>query len=355
MKICTVLGARPQFIKAAMVSRALKSQFNEVIIHTGQHYDENMSSVFFDEMQIPQPKYNLGIKSVLHGKMTGMMMEGIEEIILKEKPDALLVFGDTNSTLAGALAAAKLHIKIVHVEAGIRSYNMYMAEEVNRILTDRISNLLCCPTENAVNNLKGEGFDNFKCNYLNTGDVMKDAVLHYSRMASEKSSVIRDYKLDDYILCTLHRAENTNDPQRLSTIVDALNEIHTFSRIILPLHPRTKKTIEALGLKIKFDAIPPQGYFNMLELLKNCKLVITDSGGLQKEAYFVQRPCVTLRDETEWPELVELEANRLAGAKKETIINSVKEMMDKKIPGGLTIYGDGHASAKVADAMKKYL
>jgi UDP-GlcNAc3NAcA epimerase len=357
MKICTVIGARPQFIKAAMVSRALQKHdsFTEVIIHTGQHYDENMSSVFFKEMLIPEPKYNLGIQSLLHGKMTGMMMEGIEQVILKEKPDAVLVFGDTNSTLAGALTAAKLHVKLIHVEAGIRSFNMYMAEEVNRILTDRVSNLLCCPTANAMQNLRNEGFENFDCTFLNTGDVMQDAVLHYSKIAATKSTIIKDLQLGSYILCTLHRAENTNDPQRLSGIIDALNEINSETPIILPLHPRTKKTIEALGLKVHFRVIEPQGYFNMLQLLRNCKLVITDSGGLQKESYFVMKPCVTLRDETEWPELVNIGYNKLAGAGKEKILSSVNEMMDVRLNGSHDMYGDGNAAGKIVDAIKSYL
>ena len=357
MKILTVVGARPQFIKAAAVSRIMKDHqdIHEVILHTGQHYDANMSEVFFREMEIPEPVYNLGIQASLQGEMTGRMIEGIEKIIISEKPDALLVYGDTNSTLAGALAANKLFVKIIHVEAGLRSYNMKMSEEINRILTDRISDLLCCPTANAVRNLESEGFADFNCTYLNTGDVMLDAALFYSQIAETRSTIVRDLNLDDFVLLTFHRAENTNDPRRLSDIVNALNAIHATKRVVLPLHPRTKKTVEALGLKLNMDVIPPVGYFDMIELLKNCKLVVTDSGGLQKEAYFFQKPCVTLRDETEWTELVELGCNNLVGADPELIQSSIFEMLKQKLNFDNELFGGGKASQNIISAIETYL
>ena len=356
-KILTVIGARPQFIKAAALSRAIKThpKIKEVIVHTGQHYDENMSEVFFREMDIPEPAYNLAIQASLQGEMTGRMIEGVEKIILKEKPNALLVYGDTNSTVAGALAAAKLHVDIIHVEAGLRSFNMKMPEEINRILTDRISDLLCCPTPNAVRNLEREGFDRFSCTYLNTGDVMQDAALFYSLLLDEKSTILSEMKLDKFILCTLHRAENTNDTKRLSNIIQALNALHSGIRVLLPLHPRTKKTVEALGLPLKMDFIPPVGYFDMIALLKHCSLVLTDSGGLQKEAYFFSKPCVTLRDETEWTELIDLGCNRLAGADPVAIQSSVYEMLNQKFNFETELFGGGKASHNILSAIEKYL
>lgn len=357
MKVLTIVGARPQFIKSAAVSRELKKHkgITEIVLHTGQHYDNNMSEVFFSEMNIAEPAYNLNVKSALQGEMTGKMIEGIEKAILEEKPDSVLVYGDTNSTLAGAIAASKLFVKLIHVEAGLRSFNMHMPEEINRVLTDRVSDLLCCPTEHAIKNLKAEGFDNFPSNYINTGDVMLDAALYYSEISEEKSGIIKSIGKKDFILCTLHRAENTNDPQRLAGIIDALNTIHKNISIVLPLHPRTKKIVEALGLKLEFDVIPPQGYFDMLELLKHSRLVVTDSGGLQKEAYFFKKACVTIRNETEWQELIDLGCNRLAGSEKEKIISSVKEMLDYNFNVTSMVYGSGHASAAIVSAIEKYL
>jgi UDP-GlcNAc3NAcA epimerase len=356
-KILTVVGARPQFIKAAAVSRAMKghSSLREVILHTGQHYDDNMSEVFFREMDIPEPQYNLGVQASLQGEMTGAMIAGIEKVILDEKPDMLLVYGDTNSTIAGALAASKLFIKIIHVEAGLRSHNMKMSEEINRILTDRISSLLCCPTENAFNNLKLEGFSNFNCTFLNTGDVMQDAALYYSSMLEGRKTIVTEKKLNDFILCTLHRAENTNDPKRLSDIVDALNKIHETNHVVLPLHPRTKKTVEALGLKLNVDIVPPQGYFDMLALLKHCRMVLTDSGGLQKESYFFRKPCVTLRDETEWAELIQIGCNKLVGADNKKIISTVNEMLNQNFNFDTELFGGGIASKNIIAAIEKFL
>lgn len=356
MKILTIVGARPQFIKAAAVSRAIGSNtsMNEVILHTGQHYDDSMSEVFFREMEIPKPIFNLEIRASLHGEMTAQMLTGIEQAIISEKPDAVLVYGDTNSTLAGALAAAKLNIKLIHVEAGLRSFNMAMPEEINRIVTDRISNLLCCPTDHAIANLKSEGFDRMNIAIVKTGDVMQDAAMYYSQRSSKYSTIINDLGLDKYILCTLHRQENTNDPKRLNEIVSAINFINARTPIVLPLHPRTKKTFEALGIIPECKIIPPVGYFDMIELIKGSALIMTDSGGLQKEAYFFSKNCVTLRDETEWVELVENGFNILAGADSKKIISCVEKYLQKDFMSGTELYGGGHASEKIVAAIEKY-
>ena len=331
MKVLTVLGARPQFIKAGTVSREFKKQgIAEVIVHTGQHFDHNMSQVFFDEMEIPQPNYNLGIHSLTHGAMTGRMLEEIEKVIIIEKPNLVLVYGDTNSTLAGALAAQKLSIPVAHVEAGLRSFNMAMPEEANRILTDRISTYLFCPTQVAVANLKKEGFGDFNCHVENVGDVMLDAALYYGKSSTEKSSIISSLKLGgSFALATIHRQENTDKHESLRGIVDALNTINKTMQVVVPLHPRTQKIIGELKLKADFKVIPPVGYFDMVELLKNCSVVLTDSGGLQKEAFFFKKGCVTLRNETEWTELVDNGFNVLVGANKEAIVKGWETMMGK--------------------------
>jgi UDP-GlcNAc3NAcA epimerase len=351
MKILTIIGARPQFIKAAALSRAFleNSEIEEIIVHTGQHFDKNMSDVFFEEMDIPKPKYNLDINSVGHGAMTGRMLEGIEELLLKEKIDVVLVYGDTNSTIAGALAAKKIHIKVVHVEAGLRSFNMQMPEEVNRILTDRISDVLYCPTQTAVDNLKKEGYDNFDIEVVKCGDVMQDAAYFYAEKSEEKSTVIADNKLDNFILCTLHRAENTDDIQRLSAIIDAINEINKQVPVVLPLHPRTRKIIETNNLKLDAKIIDPVGYFDMIEMLKNCEMVMTDSGGLQKEAFFFKKNCVTMRDQTEWIELIENNVNVLAGSDKDKIINEVKRMLTTENNFDIDLYGNGSATKRIAE------
>ena len=353
MKIITIVGARPQFVKAAALSRELKkyNDVEEIIIHTGQHFDDNMSDVFFREMDIPKPKYNLDINSVGHGAMTGRMLEGIEEILMKEKPDLLLVYGDTNSTIAGALAAKKIHIKVAHVEAGLRSFNMNMPEEVNRILTDRISDYLFCPTTTAIKNLAKEGFDDIDCKVINCGDVMQDAANYYALKSEEKSTVVQSLKLDDFILCTLHRAENTDDSTKLKIIAESLNEINQKTPIVLPLHPRTKGKIEKLGIKLKVKTIDPVGYFDMIELLKKCSLVMTDSGGLQKEAFFFKKNCVTLRDQTEWVELIESNVNILAKIDKTVIINSVKSMQYKKSDFTVNLYGNGEACKNIVNEL----
>ena len=356
MKIIAILGARPQFIKAATVSRALKKQnINEIIIHTGQHYDANMSQIFFDEMEIPQPDYNLEISGLNHGAMTGRMLEKIEDVLLKEKPDYVLVYGDTNSTLAGALAAAKLHIPVAHVEAGLRSFEMKMPEEINRILTDRISSILFCPTQTAIKNLEAEGFRNFNCKIEQPGDVMYDAVLHYKAKIENKATVIKSLGLRNgsFVLATLHRAENTNDEKRLREICRAINEINSHTKVILPLHPRTKAFIESLHIKLEATLISPVGYFDMLALLDNCKLVMTDSGGLQKEAYFFSKFCITLRDQTEWVELVETRTNELVGADFSKILNAFKGASSAVFATQPLLYGNGAASELIAESLVK--
>lgn len=384
MKIVTVVGARPQFVKAASVSRAIAehnatitdehSAITEIIVHTGQHYDANMSDVFFEEMRIPKPDYFLEINSLSHGAMTGRMLEKIEDVLVKETPDYVLVYGDTNSTLAGALAAKKLHIKVVHVEAGLRSFNMLMPEEINRILTDRISDILCCPTETSVRNLQNEGFPLPNTQsaahklplIVNTGDVMLDAAMYYAGYSADRSTIIKRFGLLDkpFALCTIHRAENTDNHERLSNIFEALVEICKEMQVVLPLHPRTRKIIESRSSQNKSLIDPsvftnhrsliisdPVGYFDMLELLKHTCLVLTDSGGLQKEAYFFHKPCVTLRDETEWVELVENGVNELAGASSSNILSCCKSMQVKKMVQNQNLYGTGDAGKKIVKVL----
>ncbi|MGY5355996.1 non-hydrolyzing UDP-N-acetylglucosamine 2-epimerase [Wenyingzhuangia sp. IMCC45467] len=307
-KIVTILGARPQFVKAAVLSRVIVeyNEIEEVIVHTGQHYDNNMSMVFFEEMQIPVPKYNLNINGLSHGAMTGQMLAKIEDVLLYEKPDAVVVYGDTNSTLAGALAAQKIGIKVIHIEAGLRSFNMSMPEEVNRIVTDRIANLLLCPTQTAIDNLEKEGFKNHDIKIVNSGDIMKDAVEFYGALSQEKATVIEKHQLqkNEFVLATIHRQENTDDIHALKGIFEGLTAIHQHKKVVMPLHPRTKSILEKQKLNYPITFIEPVGYFDMLALLQNCALVVTDSGGLQKEAFFNKKACVIAREETEWVELV---------------------------------------------------
>ena len=356
MKILTILGARPQFIKAGTVRReiAKHKSIEEVIVHTGQHFDANMSDIFFDEMKIPKPHYNLNINGLSHGAMTGQMIEKIEEIVLKEMPDWVIVYGDTNSTLAGAIIASKLHIKLAHIEAGLRSFNMKMPEEVNRILTDRVSDILFCPTDIAVENLKKEGFPFVTANgqqkIVNVGDVMQDAALFYRQYAKKPENL--DIK-DDFILSTVHRAENTDDINRLKNIFESLDEIAKEIQVILPLHPRTKKILEQNNINPKnITIIEPVGYLEMVWLLDNSKMVITDSGGLQKEAFFFKKPCITLRDETEWVELVDNNFNVLAGASKEKIL---KIFNNHKFNNNfdINLYGNGKASENIIKELIK--
>ncbi len=356
-RILTILGARPQFIKAAAVSRQLSiSHIHEIIVHTGQHFDDNMSNIFFREMAIPSPAYNLNINSLNHGAMTGRMLEQIEEIILKEKPAAVMVYGDTNSTLAGALAAVKLHARVIHVEAGLRSFNMAMPEEVNRILTDRISNLLFCPTQAAINNLKAEGFDRFNCEIIRNGDVMQDSAYFYFDKAKASSNIIGKLGLTNgFILATLHRQENTDNPVNLRQIIDGLNLIHNEVLVVMPMHPRTLKILKNQNITPAFTVIEPLGYFDMLMLINQCKLVMTDSGGLQKEAFFFGKHCITLREQTEWVELVENGFNRLAGTSSDSIYAAFTEMIDKKSNFNIDLYGNGRASVRIAQKLKEWL
>lgn len=349
-KIVTVVGARPQFVKAAALSReiAKHADLQEVIVHTGQHFDEIMSQVFFDEMEIPKPAYQLAINSLSHGAMTGRMLEKIEEVLLIEKPDMLLVYGDTNSTLAGALAAKKLHIKVGHVEAGLRSFNIQMPEEVNRILTDRISNQLFCPTQTAVNNLMNEGYMHLSDAAIHlTGDVMQDAALYYAAKAEIKATTANQFIGQDFVLCTLHREENTNDLSRLRSIVSALEKINETVKVVLPIHPRTRKIMEANNLAANLTIIDPVGYFDMLTLLKHCSLVMTDSGGLQKEAFFFQKFCITMRDQTEWVELINEQVNTLVGANAEAIQKAFDKYYKKPFTSAANLYGGGEACAKI--------
>lgn len=354
IKVVTILGARPQFIKAGSVSRELTKHHNikEVIVHTGQHYDANMSDIFFDEMKIPKPDYFLGIGGNSHGAMTGQMIEKIEAVLLNEQPDWVLVYGDTNSTLAGAIAASKLHIKVAHIEAGLRSFNMNMPEEVNRILTDRISSILFCPTQTAINNLQSEGVDKWQTQVNLSGDVMQDGAIFYKELAEKPV----DLELNgEFLLSTIHRAENTDSVSRLTAIVESLNFIAESISIVLPLHPRTKAKLDALSVKLSpaVKVINPVGYLNMVWLIDNCKLVMTDSGGLQKEAFFFAKPCITLRDETEWVELIEHNFNILVGADKETLISAYNEHVFSK-DFNVDLYGNGLASSHIINALINY-
>lgn len=348
IKIVTIVGARPQFIKAATVSRVIRDNYRnkieEVLIHTGQHYDDNMSKVFFEELDIPLPKYNLEIFGGQHGAMTGRMLGAIEKVLLDEKPDWVLIYGDTNSTLAGALAAAKLHIPVVHVEAGLRSFNMRMPEEINRILSDRVSSLLFCPTEAAVNNLKAEGIT---CGVHSVGDVMYDASRFYRDIARQRSTVLSDLNLFEgrYVLATCHRAENTDMPSRLLGIVNALINIARDMPVILPLHPRTRGLLARHGFEDKLNVlkvVKPVSYLDMIRLEQSAYAIVSDSGGVQKEAYFYGVPCLTTRDETEWVETVESGWNQLVGANEDRITDAYSKLKHPLLQA--QFYGDGRAA-----------
>ena len=357
MKILTVVGARPQFIKAAVVSRAIKGLHNnsltEVIVHTGQHFDKNMSQVFFDELEIPKPDYNLQVSGGSHGKMTGEMLMNIEEIIVNEKPNWVLVYGDTNSTLAGALAAAKLHVPIIHVESGLRSFNMKMPEEINRVLVDRISDVHFCTSNIAVQNLKAEGIQG---KVYNVGDVMYDALLFYnSEKDSKRDKVFYDKFLGGekpYILVTCHRAENTDNKARLENILQALQRITQETAVVYPIHPRTKKLITEYGFGHYLNnviVIDPLSYKDMLWLQKNAKAIVTDSGGMQKEAYFVNVPCITIREETEWVETVEAGANVIVGASVDKIIKNALNPVSNPSNFRRKLYGSGDSGIKIIE------
>jgi UDP-GlcNAc3NAcA epimerase len=352
LKVLTVVGARPQFIKAAAVSREIlkhSGRIEEVMIHTGQHYDPNMSQVFFDELEIPAPRYNLEVSGGNHGVMTGRMLEGIEKIIVDEKPDWLLIYGDTNSTLAGALAASKLHVPVAHVEAGLRSFNMRMPEEINRILADRVSSLLLCPTHVAVENLAREGLTQ---GVHNVGDVMYDVALYYRERARKNSRILEQLGLAEkgFALATCHRAENTDDPVKLGAIVSALAEIAVDMPVVLPLHPRTRKLLQQYGLEHQLAAlsvVDPLPFLDMVALEQAAKVILTDSGGVQKEAFFYEVPCITMRDETEWVETVSLGWNHLTGASFENILQAYSAISELPTEHGNNPYGDGAAAGRI--------
>ena len=358
VKVVTVVGARPQFIKAAAVSRAIRNgaagQVREIIVHTGQHFDDNMSQVFFDDLEIPAPDYSLGVSGGGHGEMTGRMLEGVERVLLAERPDWVLVYGDTNSTLAGALAAVKLHIPVAHVEAGLRSFNRRMPEEINRIVADRISTLLFCPTTTAVKHLRDEGITEgvHQC-----GDVMFDVSLFYRERARARSGVLASLGVEGkrFALATCHRAENADDPARLGAIVSALQEIAREMPVVLPLHPRTRGRISEFGLGDRLAnvrLIEPQSFIDMIALEQAAAVILTDSGGVQKEAFFFGVPCVTLRDETEWVETVEAGGNAVVGADAARIVDAAQRAIGcAATDGRAQPYGDGHAANRIVEQL----
>lgn len=355
MKILTIAGTRPQLVKVAPVSRALRQHVTEVLLNTGQHYDYNMAGVFFDELNIPKPDYDLGIGSASHGKQTGDMLIAIEEVILKEGPDAVLVYGDTNSTLAGALAASKLHIPLIHIEAGLRSFNKRMPEEINRIMTDHVSSLLFPPSETAVQNLENE---NIIKNVINVGDVMYDAVVYNTAIAEEKYNLDAfGVKKKEYILATIHRADNTDSKETLTAIFEAFSKLD--ETVILPLHPRTKHKLDLYGLSkltgagSNLKVIEPISYLEMLLLEKNAKAIVTDSGGVQKEAYFAKVPCLTLRPETEWVETVQAGCNRLVDPLREDLAAIIQDFQPDDY--SKLLYGDGRAAEKIIEEILTYL
>lgn len=363
MKLVTILGARPQFIKASAVSRAISlinkngsDGIDEVLVHTGQHFDKSMSDVFFNELELSEPKYNLGISQASHGVMTGQMMIAIENTLEQECPDMVLVYGDTNSTLAGAMAAAKMNIPVVHVEAGLRSFNRRMPEEINRVVTDHISSLLFCPTKTAVTNLKQEGIEN---NVHYVGDVMYDVTLSYQEKARDQINLSRWGVTDgNYVLVTIHRAENTDEPDRFNSIMDALKEIARECSVLFPVHPRTRKLLQQDKKLMEVEDIiiaEPVSFLEMLCLESSAKAIFTDSGGVQKEAYFQQKPCITLREETEWVETVEAGVNQLCGSNKEAILKAWKNLRNSSSCFTENLYGNGEAAFAIVDEINKFM
>lgn len=356
-KILTVIGARPQFIKASVVTALLtnRQDAEEVVVHTGQHFDANMSDIFFSELDMPQPKYHLDIHGGTHGEMTGRMLHGIESVLMDESPDVVLVYGDTNSTLAAALAAVKLHVPVAHVEAGLRSFNMRMPEEVNRILTDRVSNWLFAPTEEAVRHLVSDGLDANRIQ--NVGDVMYDVALHHGERVDHAYSTRGRIQLPNkgYVLVTIHRAENTDDPERLKIIVAALIAVAQKMPVLWPLHPRTRAVLERMGLlEALADAaqlIEPLGYLEMVNAERNAAVIATDSGGVQKEAFFHKVPCVTLRDETEWVELVQAGWNSLVPPVNASLVADAVLRSCGREGDPIEPYGDGHAAARIVESI----
>lgn len=380
MKIITIVGARPQIIKAAAISRAIKSCFDtrikEVIVHTGQHYDENMSAIFFQELDIPHADYNLSVGSRSHGIQTAKMIEGIESILIKEKPNALLVYGDTNSTLAGALAAVKLHVPVVHIEAGLRSFNKTMPEEINRIVCDQCSTLLFTPTDQGVTNLSKEGWTDLidgkaginRPRIFKTGDIMLDNSLYFLSKVSNRELLTDRLGLKDngFILCTIHRDSNTDDEQKLNDIFRGLLKIQEASKqkIVLPLHPRTRKKInellqstlkEELNNNSNIILTEPAGFLDMISLEKFCSMVITDSGGVQKEAYFFKKPCIILRDQTEWVEIVQNGNALVVGSSEQRLIDAYHALSQKSDFTHPPFFGDGHAAEEICRLMLEHL
>ena len=379
IRILTVIGARPQIIKAAAISRAIKNrienQIEEKILHTGQHYDANMSQVFFDELGIPQPDYNLGVGSGSHGVQTSKMIAGIEEVLTSEHFDGIILYGDTNSTLAGAVAASKIHIPVFHIEAGLRSFNMTMPEEVNRIVCDQLSSICFSPTQTGIDNLKREGFFESPAKFkngkgrlvVNSGDVMYDNSMYFALLAEQKSDILPrlNLKPGEYILTTIHRPNNTDDPARLTAIISSLLSIVERDGItlVLPLHPRTKNLLdknlakdvyEKLISSPRVKIIPPASFFEIIVLEKNARIVMTDSGGVQKESFFFERPCVILRPETEWVEIVEHGAGIIADADPERIINAYDKLVGT-VPTFPPLFGDAHASEHILETIQEYL
>lgn len=375
MKIVTIIGARPQFIKAAAISRALRDHNNkvenqtscdnplsypvtEIIVHTGQHFDLNMSDIFFKEMQIPKPSYNLGISNLSHGAMTGKMIEKIEEVLLKEKPDLVLVYGDTNTTLAGSLAARKLNIKLAHIEAGLRNHDFSIPEEVNRVISDRISDILFVSTDVAVKNLIKEGFESFGCRIVRTGDLMVDNVVYYSQEAASRSVILNNIGVFDekYILCTLHRASNTV-LDKISEIMNALNRISEENTIIFPVHPRTRQVIKEnnLSLSQSILVINPVGYIDMLRLLMGSSMVITDSGGLQKESYVMKKNSLLIMEYTPWEELVDNGFSKTTEITEEAIYCNFQSISKTMPDYTLNLYGNGNAAQDIVKALLTYL
>ena len=349
VKVVSIVGARPQFIKAAVVSRELRKRHTEILVHTGQHYDYEMSGIFFDGLEIPAPNLNLSVGSGTHGVQTGAMLKGIEEVLVSERPDWLLIYGDTNSTLAGALAASKLSVRVAHIEAGLRSFNRQMPEEINRVVADHLSNLLLCPSDTAVKNLAAEGI---KQNVHQVGDVMLD-ILNWAktRARAKSSEILQRHGLQkkSYFLATVHRSENTDDLSRLSNILNALNALE--EPVIFPVHPRTRRVISngAWRLKPNVKLVDPVAYLEMVSLTDSAALVLTDSGGLQKEAYWLGVPCLTLRDETEWVETVDAGWNILVGSDSDKIVRTVRSFAPQD--SHPMLYGDGCASAKCVELL----
>jgi UDP-GlcNAc3NAcA epimerase len=378
-KILTVVGARPQFVKCAAISQVLRTQIEEVLVHTGQHYDYSMSDIFFEELSIPKPNHHLGVGSGKHGAQTGEMLAKLEAVIMDERPHAVMVYGDTNSTLAAALAASKHYIPVIHIEAGLRSFNRQMPEEINRVLTDHASSLLLCPTATAVNNLRREGFENIvdATNFLhdekvifcspehpivaNVGDVMYDMIRivkdsfseEYRRGTLKKFGV--EYK--KFAIATIHRAENTNTLSALRSVIQALSHIGREFPVLLPLHPRTRGIIDREQIEIPASLVimEPQGYKDMILLQESASIVLTDSGGMQKEAFLLRTPCITMREQTEWLETVECGWNVLTGAQEEEIIGAFRRMDEMVLPPQLQPFGDSYAGAKITDAILRFI